>query len=145
MLERIKKIRDVRQANNAFARLLGIESLDIGLGCAKRRIVLDERHFNPLGGVHGGCLYSLADNTGGDAAASYGNWITTTSGSLNFLNPAINLKEIICEARCVKAGKNIKVVNVEIFADDGRLLANGSFSYFDMKKPIGDFAFSALD
>jgi acyl-CoA thioesterase len=61
--------------NDPFARANGIELVDLGVGHAKTRVVLEERHWNCFGITHGGMLFTLAAiafaaacNTGGRVA-----------------------------------------------------------------------------
>ena len=71
---------------------------------------MDDRHLNPLGTVHGGCLYTLADTVAGFAAASCGFEGPTLSGNMYFLRPTMGVKKLTCESRVVKNGKRIRVV-----------------------------------
>ena len=55
---------------------------------------MDDRHLNPLGTVHGGCLYTLADTVAGFAAASCGFEGPTLSGNMYFLRPTMGVKKL---------------------------------------------------
>lgn len=86
--------------------------------------------------VHGGCIFSLADTIGGSAAISYGNSIVTMSGNFHYLSPAAGIDKLYAIAREIKHGKKISVYDVEIRDDKGKLIAKGTFSYYDLGKPV---------
>ena len=126
------KLLNERNLNNKYAGLLGMTILDISEGYAKGKLVVNPELYNPIGSIHGGCLFSLADSIGGAAAYSHGKPITTVSGSINYLRAAIDTKEIIAIAKEVKYGKRIMVYDVELFDDQGELLAKCSFTYYSL-------------
>lgn len=72
---------------NPFSQLLGLELLDVSEGYAKGRIPMKKEFGNIYGGMHGGCAYALADTVAGIAAATYGNYVTTIDGKMNYLLP----------------------------------------------------------
>lgn len=55
---------------NTFAKTIGLEMLELREGYAEGRIPVKEESKNPLGTMHGGCLYSLADIVSGTAQPS---------------------------------------------------------------------------
>ena len=70
---------------NPFAQLLGMELLEVREGYAYGRMRMDENFTNIYGGMHGGCAYALADTLAGLAASTYGNYVTTIDGKMNYL------------------------------------------------------------
>ena len=46
--------------------------MELDEGYCKGELEVTDQHMNPLGTVHGGCLYTLADTVAGFAAASCG-------------------------------------------------------------------------
>lgn len=70
---------------NPFAQLLGMELLEVREGYAYGRMRMDEHFTNIYGGMHGGCAYTLADTLAGLAASTYGNYVTTIDGKMNYL------------------------------------------------------------
>ena len=65
--------------------------------------------LNPLHGVHGGFLFTLADTAAGLAAVDLTGQatVTTAHSSIQYLNPAIQLDRIFAEAINIKNGKRI--------------------------------------
>ena len=90
--------------------------------------------LNTYGMVHGGALYTLADNTGGYAIHTDGRTYVTQSGTLSFLENRIS-GTIRASARVRRRGKKTALVDVDIFDEAGVLLATGPFTYFCLKEP----------
>jgi len=59
-------------ARDAYPASLGIELVDAGLGYARVRLKVSERHVNCNGVCHGGLIFSLADTAFGIASNAYG-------------------------------------------------------------------------
>ena len=97
------------------------------------RLNICPESWNPMGMVHGGAMYTLADNAAGAAAYSDGRVYVTQSGTLHFLR---NQSEgvLLAEARVRHRGKMTCVVTVDITGDEGTLIATGDFSFFCIGK-----------
>lgn len=127
-----------RNKTNAFANLIGLELKEIREGYARAEMDVTDDLKNPINSVHGGVLFTIADVTGGGAAASHGNLITTIDGSFHFLRPGLGTTHLTSEARELKAGKNVLVYDVTVYDQDQVVLAEGIFSYMSLGKPIID-------
>lgn len=119
---------------NPFAKYLGMKLTKVEEGFASGTVPMKKEHSNVYGGMHGGCVFAMADTIAGIAAASYGHMVTTLDTSFNYLEAIRDTREVICEARVVRHGGRITVLNVEIFDDKGRLVCNGGFTYFNIPK-----------
>lgn len=119
---------------NPFASYIQIELLEINKGYVKTKVKSRKELENIYGDMHGGALYTVADNMAGIAAATYGYYVTTVDGSIQYLKAARNTEYIICEAKAVKAGKTISVIAVEISDQNGMLLNTASFTYYNIKE-----------
>lgn len=122
---------------NPFAVQIGIEILDIYKGYVRVRVKKRMDLENIYGDLHGGCLYTIADNMAGVAAGTYGYYVTTVNGSIQYLKAARNTEYIYCEAKVIKAGKTISVVQVEITDEKDTLLNTAEFTYFNLKEKQG--------
>lgn len=122
---------------NPFAAQIGIEILDIYKGYVRVRVKKRMDLENIYGDLHGGCLYTIADNMAGVAAGTYGYYVTTVNGSIQYLKAARNTEYIYCEAKVIKAGKTISVVQVEITDEKDTLLNTAEFTYFNLKEKQG--------
>ncbi len=117
-------------STNRYMCLLGLELLEVGEGYAKMRMPYDDALLNPMGYLHGGALYSLADVTGGIACRAYGVNVVTTDGQIRYLSPARDTEYITCVASKEKQGTHIGVYRATLFDDAGNITDTGSFSYY---------------
>lgn len=122
--------------SDKFIELLGIRIVDIDEGYCRGEMPIESKHLNPLGTVHGGCLYTIADTIGGFAASSLGMPGPTLSGNMYFLKPTIGVKQLTCEAHVIKNGKRVRVSDVAIYGDNGEEIARALFEYMDVQKNI---------
>lgn len=134
--DEIQKILEYRQRENRFGNLVGMTIAEASDGYARGELKVRPEHLNPLGTVHGGCLYTLADSIGGTASATRGTITPTVSSDMHFLNAARDTDTLICEAREVKRGRTISVYAIEIRSDSGKLIADGTFTYFNVGKKL---------
>ena len=96
--------------NNPYAAKIGIEILEIRKGYVYARVRKKRDLENIYGDLHGGCLYTIADNMAGIAAGTYGNYVTTINGSIQYLKAGRNTEYIFCRAQVIKPGKTISVI-----------------------------------
>ena len=89
----------------------------------------DERHTNPLGGVHGGFAATVLDSVTGcathtvlEAGESYG----TTDLNIKMCRPLPFNKTLRAEGRVINAGRNLVITEGRIEDEDGRLYANAT-------------------
>lgn len=85
--------------------------------------------LNPYGMVHGGALYTLADDAAGAAARGDGRLYVTQYGDLHFLDNRAK-GTIRAEARVRRRGRSTVLVAVDVTDETGALLAAGEFTYF---------------
>lgn len=85
--------------------------------------------LNPHGVIHGGALYTLADNAAGYAAHSDGRRYVTQTSSFHFLrNQGGGI--LYADGHVIHRGHTTCLVAVEITSAEGTLLATGEFTYF---------------
>ena len=116
-----------------------IEKIDVGY--AEGVLDVKPGNLNMLGIVHGGCLATLADTTAGMGVIASGYAAVTVTYCLNFLRPATG-KRIRCIANAEKMGKTLCVMRVELFNNDSKPVAAGSFTFcltepLDPENPFG--------
>lgn len=121
---------------NPFAQLLGMELLEVQEGYAYGRMRMDEHFFNIYGGMHGGCIYALADTFAGIAASTYGNYVTTIDGKMNYLEPVNDVSYVYCEVHVQRQGGKIGVYTATITDGADHLFASADFTYYRMSKSI---------
>lgn len=119
-------------ASNPFAVLIGMELLEAEDGHARARVRLQPQLTNVYGGMHGGCVFALADTLAGIAASTYGDHVTTLDASVNYMRPVVKTQYLYCEAEVLRNGTKISVVCTKLTDDDGKLLVHGNFTYYHL-------------
>lgn len=84
---------------------------------------------NPLGVIHGGALFTLADTVTGTAAFTLGRPCVTLDSSMQFLAAARG-DRVHCLAKPKKIGRTIIVYDVTMTDAEERLVAAGTFTFF---------------
>jgi len=113
-----------------YVKLLGINILEAENGHAIGYIDAEKKHENQMQGMHGGCLFSLADTIAGACCLTTGIIGTTVDSNMSFLKAPPCDRRIFCEANTVKKGRNISVYDTKIYDESGTVYAVGRFSYY---------------
>ena len=120
-------------ANNPIVKFMSIGLREVTSGEATLILQHREELRNSMGLLQGGILGVLADVAGGVSLYSVLSdplkvVIPTVEFKLNFLRPARG-GDLVARGRVVHSGRQIAVCQVEIFSEDGVLLATGVFTY----------------
>ena len=110
------------------AQLIGFELSESGDGRAVVLLQAGEKHFNPMGTMHGGILCDIADAAMGIAFASTlapGESFTTVELKINFLRP-VRIAKLCAEGRVVQRGRTVGYVECEITDENGKLIAKSN-------------------
>ena len=134
--EYYQEMVEYRNRYNRFAVENGIIITLIREGYAEVELEIQPHHMNPIGSVHGGCLFTLADAACISAATSYGMKVTTMDSNLHFLRPALNSEKIYARGQVVKHGRQVTVVQTDLYDQDDALLATGIFSCMSIGQPL---------
>lgn len=113
-----------------FTKHCGIRLVEMKEGYAKGEIELKPIHMNPIGSIHGGAVFALADTIGGFAACTVARRCTTVSSNINYINPTINLTKLIAEATVIKAGKRMITVEIVIEDQNEKMFSKAVMTYF---------------
>ncbi|HIS47681.1 MAG TPA: PaaI family thioesterase [Candidatus Scybalocola faecigallinarum] len=122
-----------RIESSGFAKHTGIELLEAENGTATGRIVLEPVHGNPIGSIHGGCIFTLVDTIAGTAFVTTGKSCTTLSANIDYLNAAIKSKVLIAKASPARIGNHIAVFDVRVTDDRDVLIARASVTFYVLK------------
>ena len=120
---------NIRRKENAFTAHNFMELETVEQDRAVYRLEIRKESTNPYGMVHGGALYTLADDAAGAAAHTDGRRYVTQHGDLHFLSNQ-SAGVIRAEGRVRRRGKTTCLVQVEIVNEAGTLLASGQVSFF---------------
>jgi len=128
MLERIQAMLRGDAPPPAVAGLVGFELVAVAPGSAVFEMEAGPQHANPMGTLHGGILCDLADAAMGVAYASTlgeGESFTTLELKINFLKPVWKAR-LRAEARLVKRGRTVAMVECDVVDEGGSLVARAS-------------------
>ncbi|MDD5932104.1 MAG: PaaI family thioesterase [Oscillospiraceae bacterium] len=132
----LQKIKDYRNQFSPYCRKNGIYLEELAQGYAKVTKAVAEDDLNPLGFAHGGVYFAVADTACGNAVASHGYMAVTVSGDYNFMRSAKVGDTIVAEAREIKAGKTLCVLECTVKDQEGTLLGKGTFTFFLLDQKI---------
>ena len=131
-----EKLCELRNKQNRFGDLAGVRIVEIREGYARTELEVRPELLNPIGSLHGGCLFTMADITGGSAAVSHGEQVTTADADIRYLRPGIHVKKLTAESKEIKKGENLLVYQVEIRDEKETLLAAATLSYMSLHERI---------
>ena len=126
-----------RLKRNGFMNYNHIEMERVEPDRAVFRLEIRPESKNVYGMVHGGAIYTLADNATGTAAHSDGRYYVTQTSALHFLRNQ-SRGTVRATAWVRHRGKSTVLTAVDITGEDGRLLATGEFTFFCVDKALMD-------
>ena len=130
MNENLKKKLFEYTAENAFVQACGIEIWELEEDHAVMGTAARPELLNPMGMLHGGLLFTLADCCSGVTARTDGRTYVTQTGSLNYYRN-IHEGQVYAVGKVQHRGRTVCTVLVEIYArETQKLLAAGTFSMF---------------
>jgi len=127
-VEMVKKMMSDEIPHPPIGETIGMRTTEIGPDFAVFEMDAGRRHANPMGTLHGGVLCDLADAAMGVAWASdltTGETFTTLELKINFLKPVWET-HLRAQARVVKRGRTVGLVECDIHDDKGDLVAHAT-------------------
>ncbi len=91
-------------------------------GCVWLNMNIDERHYNGIGRVMGGALFTMADFAVASTVYANGILSTAISGNIEFMSAGQG-SYLTCKGYLDKAGKNICFAGADIFDENGNMIA----------------------
>ena len=126
----IEELRARFQADRFAVMLTGAEIREAEAGRALCSLVLRPDHLNANGAPMGGAVFTLADFAFAVAANGFAEKITVSQHvSMTFLSPSKG-RELLAEARCLKAGRTTCLYQVDVRDELGTYVAHGEVNGF---------------
>jgi acyl-coenzyme A thioesterase 13 len=113
--------------------LKGLTLVSVEGDVAVAKIEVCEDVSNMLGTLHGGAIATLVDDVGTVAVMSAdrdGRPGVTTDLNVSYFRAAQHGMTVTIEGRCLKAGRTLAFVQVDLKDADGKLLAQGRMTKF---------------
>src|SRR3974390_1601441 len=108
--------------NDHFAARSNIELLTLAPGQSRAKMTVQPHHWNSIGTVMGGAIFTLADFAFAAASNSHGTVAVAINANISFLKAA-KTGTLWAEAREVSKGFKVGSYTVEIKDDQGDLVA----------------------
>ena len=112
------------------AELVGFELIELGEGRASFRMDPAERHYNPLGTVHGGIAAMLLDSAMGVAVHTTldeGQTYTTLELKVNYVRAMTqDTGPVVATGSVIHRGGRVATAEARLTDAGGRLLAHGT-------------------
>ncbi len=128
-LELLQAMSEGKIAHPSIADTMPMRVSELSKGNIKFIVKANDRHINPLGGVHGGFACTVLDSATGcavhtmlDAGVGYG----TVDLNVKMLRPIPLGVELIAEGRVLNISKNIGVSEGAIKDNEGKLYAHAT-------------------
>jgi uncharacterized protein (TIGR00369 family) len=129
-LEYLRGILAGRFAAAPISRVLGFALVEVEEGRAVFAVEPAERHYNPIGLVHGGLLATVLDSAMGCAIHSTlpaGTGYSTLEIKVSFTRPVLADTGLLrCEAAIVHRGRQTATAEGRVRDQEGRLYAHGT-------------------
>jgi acyl-CoA thioesterase len=118
-----------------FAARNDIELVDAGHGRAVAKMTVHPHHWNGLGTVQGGAIFTLADFAFAVASNSHGTAAVALNVSITFMK-ATSAGTLRAEAREISKNAKVGVYAVDVRDDDGDLVAQFQGLAYRKKDPL---------
>lgn len=118
-----------------FAKLVGLEVVDIAPGFARVRMPLHEDLHNGLGIAHGGAIFTLADMAFAVASNSHGTVAVGVNTSISFL-AAASTGTLTAEATEVSRGRKLATYMIRITDEADTVIAIMQGTVYRKEQPL---------
>jgi acyl-CoA thioesterase len=118
-----------------YAKLTGIELVEVAEGRAKARLKISGQHLNGVGIAHGGAIFTLADFVFAAASNSHETLAVAINVSISYLKAVFN-GTLIAEAREVAINPKLASYTVEVRDETGDLVAIFQGMAYRKKDPV---------
>jgi acyl-CoA thioesterase len=105
-----------------FAKRADIQLVSIGPGTATASMIVRPYHWNGLGSIQGGAVFTLADFAFAAAANSYGTVAVAINVSITFMK-GVKEGTLLAEAKELSKNHRLGSYQVEVKDDHGELVA----------------------
>lgn len=128
-LELLKAMHDGHIPPASISQLIPMRGTDMTPGLIRMEAQADDRHLNPLGGVHGGFTATVLDSVTGCAIHSMleaGVGYATVDLQIKMVRPIPKNTPLIAEGRVLNISKSIGIAEGDLKTAEGKLLAHAT-------------------
>ncbi len=126
--------------NDHFAKENGMVVTRLEEGASEAVLTASERHFNGVGIIMGGALFTLTHFAFAAALNSFGFRAVGMNASTSFLKPGKGVPgtKFTARARLVSKTRRTAVFDVNVYDDENRLLTHSIMTGFITETPLFD-------
>lgn len=126
--------------NDHFAKENGMVITRLEEGASEAVLTASERHFNGVGIIMGGALFTLSDFAFAAAINSFGFRAVGMNTSTAFLKPGKGIPgaKFTARAKLVSKTRRTAVFDVNVYDDEDRLLTHSLMTGFISETPLFD-------
>ena len=129
-LEQLQAIGEGLLPPAPIAATIGLENFDGEAGAFSVELVPEQRHYNPLGSVHGGVLSTMLDTAAGCSVHStlaVGEGYTSLDLTVKFLRPAtVASGRLRATGKVIQRGRRTALAEAQVTDESGRLIAHAT-------------------
>ena len=114
---------DLDQLRSPFALSTGIKVTEASAERAIAILELTERHCNSQGTIHGGVIFTLADQAFGAAENAAARGFVAMEMHVRFLRPAMPGQRLTAASHRLHQGRNTAFYEIEVRDETDRLIA----------------------
>ncbi len=118
-----------------FARLLGIELVDVSPGRATARLAVRPEHYNGVGILQGGAIFTLADFAFAAASNSHGKVAVAINATIAFTK-AVKTGTLTAKAEEATASSRLATYLIRVTNDEGDVVAQFQGTVFRKDEPL---------
>jgi uncharacterized protein (TIGR00369 family) len=115
-----------------IAQTLGLTNFQVERGSVSVDLTVENRHYNPLGTVHGGVISTLLDTAAAcsvHTTLAAGEAYTSLDLSVKFLRPAtVESGTLRAVGKVLQRGRRTALAEAQLYDESGRLLAHATSS-----------------
>jgi acyl-CoA thioesterase len=108
---------------DAYARLMGLQLLEVSEGWARAMLAITAHHRNSAGTVHGGTIFTLADFAFAVAAHSHGTVAVAINSSISFFK-TVSEGMLYAEAKEISLHPKLASYRVDVTNDKNEVIAS---------------------
>ncbi len=121
----------------AMAKTIPMQPLEVEFGRILFEATADDRHSNPLGGVHGGFAATVLDSVMACATHSVlaaGEGYGTTDLNIKLCRPIPFNTRLLAEGKVINAGRNLVISEADLRDEAGKLYAHATATNMIIRK-----------
>ncbi|MGE5391160.1 MAG: hydroxyphenylacetyl-CoA thioesterase PaaI [Deltaproteobacteria bacterium] len=122
-MDHIDKLKENFTTTDRYARMLGIELLEISPGFARVGMAVSDDMSNFHGITHGGAVFSLADSAFGLASNAHGIPAVALTVSIDYLAMTVPGDYLIAVAEEVQRSRKVSNYNIKVLNREEKLVA----------------------